>query len=938
MSPVAPHPSYSSRRQGLFAALLRTVGSTAAAAVLLLTGSCADGSVTDPRPNTPVAPPVAIAPGNTAPSTLFAIAPRWPRPGDTVTVDGSYSHDADGQVVSYHWSFGNGVTETTSAIARTVFRTAGTYTLSLTTVDDGGDSTTVSMSLVVNSAGAPSSAVDSTQSTLTISSASTTAGTPVTATVTARTASGTAITGAPVAVSALGRNIAITPSLGTTGAGGVATATVASSIAQATTVRAVADYTALSTTRALTIASSVISASRSAVRLTQSTFTATGDSAIVEVTVRDTAGNAVSGATVALSSSLGGVTLPASGTTDANGRWLGTVSADQVCQGSSATLTAVAGGVTLAGTVTITSTGTKTYGACRAALWLDASDATTFTLEAGSRITQWRDKSGYGVHVSATTGSAARPTLLAANIGGLAAVNFNPANSQYLKSSTGVDARTIFLVTRSAAEANSDRTAFSVRTGGARGTCTQCEAFYFKPNNSFDGQFQMFLPSTTGENFAQTARTAATPMLMSSTTSSGNVDLSANRGTRGTGTYTGGLLPRLGETTIGAAWWDNVIGDWFNGEIAELVVFPRALSTTERDAVELALMAKWSLGSIAISAGNSQSANAGTSPTTAPQVRITDAGGTGIPGATVIFQVTAGGGRVNGGTSLTVTTDASGYAAVPSGQWVLDAGTNTLTAYYGTTGGSSVAFTGTGTLPSGVQLRLDATVSSSITVSSGEVTAWADQSGNARNATRPSVSFTGPQTGVQTIGGRNALYFNNDVLRVSANAALQTADATIFAVFKYDTVTATGANYNTVLASATDGTASDGYEIFADNSGQIETPAGKLMVQWGSFTSNSVSYASTTTTAARVVTLRASSNSVTGYNNGTAGSAKTAAGAPPNKPLTLGAAVTNSSGTNWGFYMKGAMGEVIFFNRALTVAERQQVERYLGWKWGITVL
>jgi hypothetical protein len=37
------------------------------------------------------------------------------------------------------------------------------------------------------------------------------------------------------------------------------------------------------------------------------------------------------------------------------------------------------------------------------------------------------------------------------------------------------------------------------------------------------------------------------------------------------------------------------------------------------------------------------------------------------------------------------------------------------------------------------------------------------------------------------------------------------------------------------------------------------------------------------------------------------------------------------------YRLDGKIGEVILFNRTLTNAERLQVERYLGWKWGVTV-
>ena len=81
--------------------------------------------------------------------------------------------------------------------------------------------------------------------------------------------------------------------------------------------------------------------------------------------------------------------------------------------------------------------------------------------------------------------------------------------------------------------------------------------------------------------------------------------------------------------------------------------------------------------SIAASAGNGQSAPAGTAVPILPAVIVRDAGGTPVAGTPVTFAVTSGGGSVSGASA---TTGADGVARV--GGWTLgaDAGTNTLTA------------------------------------------------------------------------------------------------------------------------------------------------------------------------------------------------------------------------------------------------------------------
>jgi hypothetical protein len=96
---------------------------------------------------------------------------------------------------------------------------------------------------------------------------------------------------------------------------------------------------------------------------------------------------------------------------------------------------------------------------------------------------------------------------------------------------------------------------------------------------------------------------------------------------------------------------------------------------------------------IAINAGNNQSALAGSTLSTNPSVIVTDADGIPVSGVGVTFNVASGGGSRTGGSQ---TTSAQGIATV--GSWTLGAapGTNTLTATPG------VALSGTGPCAGGV--------------------------------------------------------------------------------------------------------------------------------------------------------------------------------------------------------------------------------------------
>jgi adhesin/invasin len=147
---------------------------------------------------------------------------------------------------------------------------------------------------------------------------------------------------------------------------------------------------------------------------------------------------------------------------------------------------------------------------------------------------------------------------------------------------------------------------------------------------------------------------------------------------------------------------------------------------------------------IALSAGNGQTATAGSTVATAPAVRVTDSRGNGVPGVAVTFTVGAGGGSV---TATTATTNATGIATVG---WMLGttAGANTLTATRAGLAGSPVAFTATGVAGAATQYLVTSSSYGPSAGTSVTITArLADQYGNAVAASGIWVTFTKTGTG-----------------------------------------------------------------------------------------------------------------------------------------------------------------------------------------------
>jgi len=80
----------------------------------------------------------------------FSYMPAQPRSGETVLFDGTTSSDFDGTITTYAWDFnGNGESDAFQSVASHVFAAPGAHNVSLTVTDNGGNSDTVTYSIVV---------------------------------------------------------------------------------------------------------------------------------------------------------------------------------------------------------------------------------------------------------------------------------------------------------------------------------------------------------------------------------------------------------------------------------------------------------------------------------------------------------------------------------------------------------------------------------------------------------------------------------------------------------------------------------------------------------------------------------------------------------------------------------------------------------------------
>jgi len=151
----------------------------------------------------------------------------------------------------------------------------------------------------------------------------------------------------------------------------------------------------------------------------------------------------------------------------------------------------------------------------------------------------------------------------------------------------------------------------------------------------------------------------------------------------GGGSVTGGTQTT---NTAGVA----TVGGWTLGTTAG----PNSLTATAGSLAAVTFTATGTAGpaaSLTKTAGDNQTALAGSAVSVPPAVTVRDANGNLVSGAVVTFSVASGGGSVTGGTA---TSNSSGVATV--GSWTLGTlGTNTLTAT--AVGAPSVTFTATAT-------------------------------------------------------------------------------------------------------------------------------------------------------------------------------------------------------------------------------------------------
>lgn len=224
-------------------------------------------------------------------------------------------------------------------------------------------------------------------------------------------------------------------------------------------------------------------------------------------------------------------------------------------------------------------------------VWLDAADAGTIVLD-GSKVSQWRDKSGNGRHMTAP---GSQPALAANSLNGLNTIAFdNRSVTQTLTSAYSYTGTDITLVSL----------AISSRGIGGRINFARLWSMNATGQKDFDNTNGLLMLYGVGSpnnasmyrNFSvavqSTINTNAQWAFHVGTKSGGNTTFSSNGETRVNGLTSSAAFGfnfiRIGNDTEGA-------DSGLFGNVAEAMIFSNAVNLSQQQLIEGYLAHKWGL-------------------------------------------------------------------------------------------------------------------------------------------------------------------------------------------------------------------------------------------------------------------------------------------------------------------------------------------------------
>lgn len=235
-------------------------------------------------------------------------------------------------------------------------------------------------------------------------------------------------------------------------------------------------------------------------------------------------------------------------------------------------------------------------------------------------------------------------------------------------------------------------------------------------------------------------------------------------------------------------------------------------------------------------------------------------------------------------------------------------------------------------------LWLDANDASTLTLNGSTVSQWNDKSGNARHVSQATATNQ-PTYNATGLNGKGTLNFDGvDWLFNATPGALlrNVLGGTVAAVVNY-----TDAVSQRIPVATMNGTGA-GVRLAAglQAAGTTNIFSRRLDAETGATTITSPPAYTNGTSIIQIGVARYSAGVLEQYINGTTGGTGAFAlsgssSDTDSATLVIGGTSTDDGVTLNGNQMLGFVGETIYTNTALSTDDRQRLEGYLAWKWGL---
>jgi hypothetical protein len=489
--------------------------------------------------------------------------------------------------------------------------------------------------------------------------------------------------------------------------------------------------------------------------------------------------------------------------------------------------------------------------------------------DASNKVTQWSDLSGHGNHVVQTTDATRQPLWVASATNAQPAVQFD--GTTFLKTAAAVDVQagsidvTVITVAVPAATQPAYASLVDLSADTSRG-------FVVGQVGASTNQFQLWFTDAaqSGWYSGPAAGTTAGATQVVTVVKNGTTATSfINGAAQGSASVPATMLDPVAALAVG----NRASGNYgYNGKIAEVLVYNRALSDTERTQIEAALQAKY------IS---------------------TDADADGLPDAWELQQL-----------------GTLGYGAGDDPGAV---GRTLLQSYQ-----QSLSPWPTPIVPTGLRAWYQAALGLSKDAGN-RVIRWTDLSGHSSHLTQTTdlsrqPLWVGAATYGQPVVQFDGLTFLKTTLAVDEQAG--SSDVTVITVA---VPAATQPAYSSLVDLSSE--TARGFVV-----GQVGTSTNQFQL-WFTDAAQSGWYSGPAVGAlagqTQVISVVKSGATASGYLNGTSQGTTTVPAAMLTPVAAL--AVGNRASGNYGY--NGQIAEVLVYNRALTNAERTQIETALQAKY-----